>query len=90
MRKLSFTTALCILFSILACVLIPGFAILAYYQHVLYIFPAVWTLQSTLFYIVKAIISTFLMIVALVLYSDVAFPLVMYSFGKIFSRIDLK
>uniref|UniRef100_A0A915DFZ0 Uncharacterized protein n=1 Tax=Ditylenchus dipsaci TaxID=166011 RepID=A0A915DFZ0_9BILA len=40
-------------------------------------------------YTFKAVISTILMITGIALYSDVAFPCVMYCLGKIFGRIDL-
>uniref|UniRef100_A0A915DUC7 Uncharacterized protein n=1 Tax=Ditylenchus dipsaci TaxID=166011 RepID=A0A915DUC7_9BILA len=52
--------------------------------------PLEWTYPDTAFYMFKAIASTIMMFAAVVLYSDISFPFVMYCFGKIFARIDLK
>ncbi|KAH7727911.1 hypothetical protein AAVH_04155 [Aphelenchoides avenae] len=88
--KVPFNVAIGLLFGILGLAIVPGFYILGYYQSVVMETPTEWSALASAAYVFKFFSSTVAMALAVILYADVSFPLVMFSFGEIFSRIELK
>jgi hypothetical protein len=88
--KVPFNVAIGLLFGVITVAIVPGFFILGYYQSVVMTVPQTWSVLAAFFYLVKLLSSTLVMAFAVILYADITFPLVMISFGAIFSRIQLK
>ncbi|KAI6203248.1 hypothetical protein M3Y94_00534500 [Aphelenchoides besseyi] len=86
-REIPLSIALGIIFAIVVLALLPGFAILGYYQSFVLELTLDFTFLSVTSYVFQSICSTAIMIVAVIVYADLAFPFVMWSFAIIFSRI---
>ncbi|KAI6178615.1 hypothetical protein M3Y98_00519800 [Aphelenchoides besseyi] len=86
-RELPLSVALSLIFAIVVLALLPGFAILGYYQSFVLGLALDFTFFSIAAYAFQSVCSTAIMIVAVIVYADLAFPFVMWSFSIIFSRI---
>uniref|UniRef100_A0AC34REU1 Uncharacterized protein n=1 Tax=Panagrolaimus sp. JU765 TaxID=591449 RepID=A0AC34REU1_9BILA len=81
--------AISLCFAVVFLAVFPAFGILGYYRSLIIITPVVWTLLTAVIYSFKFIMYTSILLIAIMVYADMAFPWVMRQFSQIFARIDL-
>ncbi|CAD5234917.1 unnamed protein product [Bursaphelenchus xylophilus] len=88
-RKMVLIWTIIMMIGIVCLLLIPAFHFLAYYQHyLLSILPGDYDPIAWSIFFIKSPIATVIMILGLIVYTDLAFPLAMMSFGLILNNVD--
>ncbi|GMR32285.1 hypothetical protein PMAYCL1PPCAC_02480 [Pristionchus mayeri] len=86
LTDISIATAWFLMTILVTVVAVPGFALL-YYLHSLFpAFPEMFTLVQCIIFSVHAGFAVGISLFAILVYSDVAYPIVIYSFAQILSR----
>ncbi|CAD5227640.1 unnamed protein product [Bursaphelenchus okinawaensis] len=84
-------TTILLMMGIVGLLLIPAFYYLSCYQsYLLYIIPENYYPHNVCLFVIQAFISTCLMMVGLVAYTDIAFPLAMLGFGVILNNVNIQ
>uniref|UniRef100_A0A7E4V1N7 Serpentine receptor class gamma n=1 Tax=Panagrellus redivivus TaxID=6233 RepID=A0A7E4V1N7_PANRE len=89
-KVISSKLAISLMFAVVIVATMPAFAIFGFYKSVIVMTPVVWTLITTLMYSLKFIVYTSILLVAILVYADIAFPWVMRKFGEIFLWVDME
>uniref|UniRef100_A0A7E4V2P0 Serpentine receptor class gamma n=1 Tax=Panagrellus redivivus TaxID=6233 RepID=A0A7E4V2P0_PANRE len=105
-KVISSKLAISLMFAVVIVATMPAFAIFGFYKSVIVMTPVVWTLITTLMYSLKStkaklkrilkkypfqfIVYTSILLVAILVYADIAFPWVMRKFGEIFLWVDME